>query len=191
MTPQAQMTQEKEVKVVNGVNVSQLMANIAAIQQTPSLAGFNFRITNRWLDGGLNRSTIADFDGTGQTHLRREKFTVDADEPPVLLGEDRAANPVEYVLHALAACLTTGMVYHAAARGIRLEEVESRLEGDLDLRGFLGISDDVRRGYQGIRVTFRVKGDATPEQLQELCKFSPVLDIVSNPVPVSIHIEKA
>jgi uncharacterized OsmC-like protein len=185
------MAQEKEVKMVNGVNVSQLMANIAAIQQAPSLASFNFRITNRWLDGGLNRSTIGDFDGTGQTHVRQQPFTVDADEPPVLLSEDRAANPVEYVLHALAACLTTGMVYHAAARGIRLEEVESRLEGDLDLRGFLGLSDKVRRGYEGIRVTFRVKGDATPEQLLELCNFSPVYDIVSNPVPVTLRIEKA
>jgi uncharacterized OsmC-like protein len=108
----------------------------------------------------------------------------------VLLGKDQGANPVEFVLHALAACLTTSLVYHAAARGIRLESVESQLEGDLDLQGFLGLSDQVRRGYKEIRVKFKVKSDASSEQLKELTKFSPVYDIVSNPVPVSIQIER-
>ncbi len=114
---------------------------------------------------------------------------LDADEPPVLLGKDQGANPVEYVLHALAACLTTSLVYHAAARGIKVESVESRLEGDLDLRGFLGISDQVRKGYQSVQANVIIKSDASPEPLKELTKFSPVYDILSNPVPVSIHIE--
>ncbi|MDE3218559.1 MAG: OsmC family protein, partial [Nitrospirota bacterium] len=110
------------------------------------------------------------------------------DKPPVLLGEDHGANPVEYVLHALAADLTTSLVYHAAARGIRIESVESRLEGDLDLQGFLGLSDTIRRGYKQIRVHFTIKSDATADQLKELATFSPVHDIVSNPVPVEISI---
>ena len=107
---------------------------------------------------------------------------------PVLLGEDQGANPVEFVLHALAACLTTSMVYHAAAQGIRIDSVESRLEGDLDLRGFLGLSQAVRPGYQNLRVHFTVKSDAPAEKLRELTKYSPVYDIVSNPVPVAISV---
>ena len=110
--------------------------------------------------------------------------------PPVLMNQNRAANPVEYVLHALAACLTTSLVYHAAARGVKVDEVESTLEGDLDLRGFLGLSDDVRTGYHNIRVTFRVKSEASAETLRELCRHSPVFDIVSNPVPVFVSLEK-
>ena len=113
---------------------------------------------------------------------------LDADEPPVLLGKDLAANPVEYVLHALAACLTTSLVYHVAARDIRIESVESRLEGDLAQRGFLGLSDTIRRGFKEIRVNFTIRSEASAEQLHESTKFSPVHDIVSNPVPVSIFI---
>ena len=113
---------------------------------------------------------------------------VEADEPPVLLGEDRAPNPVEWVLHALVPCLTTSLVYHAAARGIRIEEVESRVVGDLDLQGFLGVREDVWKGYQNIRVSLTVKSDATAETLQALCSYSPVFDIVRNPVSVSIEV---
>lgn len=106
----------------------------------------------------------------------------------MLLGKDQGANPVEFVLHALAACLTTSLVYHAAARGIRIESIESRLEGDLDLQGFLGLSEQVRRGYKQIRANFTIKSEASAEELEALTKFSPVYDIVSNPVPVSIQI---
>ena len=177
-------------QTVNGVNVTQLGATIGAIRETPTLATFQFRAHNRWVEGGLNRSTIKEFYGAGEEDATRtEPFVLEADEPPVLLGEDRGANPVEYVLHALAACLTTSLVYHAAAQGIQIDEVESRLEGDLDLHGFLGLKDDVRKGYQNIRVSFRIKADATEEQLRELCKMSPVFDIVSNPVPVAIDIQ--
>lgn len=107
----------------------------------------------------------------------------------MLLGRDAGANPVEYVLHALAACLTTTMVYHAAARGIGIEAVESQLDGDLDLRGFLGISNEVRKGYREIRVRMRVKSQAEPEMLRELAQFSPVFDIVSNSLPVKVVVE--
>jgi uncharacterized OsmC-like protein len=184
------MSQATINTVVNGVDVERMGATVQAVQQNPTLAIFQFRAANRWITGGHNRSTIQSFYGAGQEDaVRTQPFVLDADEPPVLLGEDHGANPVEYVLHALAACLTTSLVYHAAARGIRIESVESRLEGDLDLRGFLGLSDTVRRGYRQIRVHFAIKSDAPAEQLKELTTFSPVHDIVSNPVPVQITIE--
>jgi uncharacterized OsmC-like protein len=174
---------------INGVNVEQLGANISAIQGNTELATFQFRATNTWINGGHNRTTIKEFYGVGKEDTTRtEPFVLDADEPPVLLGEDHGANPVEFVLHALASCLTTSMVYHAAARGIKIESIESHLEGDLDLQGFLGLSKDVRPGYQNLRVNFTVKSDAPAETLRELTKFSPVFDIVTNPVPVSISV---
>jgi uncharacterized OsmC-like protein len=154
------------------------------------LAKFQFRARNTWLTGGRNRTSIKEFYGAGQEDATRMKpFVLDADKPPVLLGEDHGANPVEFVLHALAVDLTTTLVYHAAARGITIEAVESQLEGDLDLHGFLGLSDSVRRGYQNIRVNFTIKTDAPADALKDLCKYSSVLDIVSNPVPVSVTVE--
>ncbi|MBX3300949.1 MAG: OsmC family protein [Nitrospira sp.] len=177
--------------VINGVDVERLGQTVQAIQKDPVLAKSQFRAVNRWISGGHNRSMIQGFYAAGQEDTSRmNPFVLDADEPPVLLGQDKGANPVEFVLHALAACVTTSLVYHAAARGIRLESVESQLEGDLDLQGFLGLSDQVRRGYKEIRIKFKVKSDASSEQLKELTKFSPVYDIVSNPVPVSIQIER-
>ena len=174
---------------INGVNVEQLGANISAIQGEAGLAKFQFRATNTWINGGHNRTTIKEFYGVGKEDATRtEPFVLDADEPPVLLGEDHGANPVEFVLHALASCLTTSMVYHAATRGIKIDSIESRLEGNLDLRGFLGISPDVRPGYKNLKVNFTVKSDATSETLQELTKYSPVFDIVTNPVPVAISV---
>jgi uncharacterized OsmC-like protein len=155
---------------VNGVNVDQLMQTVVAIKGRPSLARFNFRAQNRWIDGGHNRSTVKDFYGAGrEDDSRGSAFVLDSDEPAVLLGDDRGANPVEFVLHALAGCLTTSLVYHAAAQGIKIDEVESSLEGDLDLHGFLGLRDDVRNGYENLRVTFRVKADAPEEKIRELC----------------------
>lgn len=166
------MSQATISGVINGVDVDRLGGTVKAIQEHPGLAASQFRATNRWINGGHNRSTIQSFYSAGHEDTTRTKpFVLDADEPPVLLGQDQGANPVEYVLHALAACLTTGLVYHAAARGIRVESVESKLEGDLDLRGFLGISNEVRRGYKQIRAHFTVTSDATTEQLEELTKF--------------------
>ncbi len=183
------MSQATISGIVNGVNVERLGETVKAIQQNSTLAASRFRATNRWINGGHNRSSIQGFYAAGQEDTSRSvPFVLDAGEPPVLLGENEGPNPVEFVLHALAACLTTSLVYHAAARGIRVESVESRLEGDLDLQGFLGVSDKVRRGYKEIRVHFTVKADASAEQLKELTTFSPVHDIVSNPVPVSISV---
>lgn len=185
------MSQATMTGVINGVDVDRMSQTIEAIRENSDLGRSQFRAANRWISGGHNRSNIQGFYGGGQEDTTRTKpFVLDADEPHVLLGRDQGANPVEFVLHALAACLTTSLVYHAAARGIRVESVESKLEGDLDLRGFLGVSNKVRKGYQALRVSFTVKSDASIEQLEELAKFSPVYDIVSNPVPVSIQIEK-
>jgi uncharacterized OsmC-like protein len=175
---------------VNGVDLQRLTETIEAVQGKPDLAKFKFRATNEWVDGGHNRSTIRNFYGVGQEDTsRKAAFTFDADEPDVLLGKDNGANPVEYLLHALAACMTTSMVYHAAARGIAIESVESKLEGDLDLRGFLGLDENVRPGYENIRVTFKVKADATAEQLEGLFKFSPVHNSVCQPVNVEAKVE--
>lgn len=178
---------------INGVNVGQLFATINAIKDNPGLAKFQFRAANKWINGGHNRTAIKDFYGAGQEDTtRRQTFLFDNDEPAVLLGEDNGANPVEFALHALAGCLTTSLVYHAAAQGIKIDAVESRFEGELDLRGFLGMSENVRNGYQNIRVTFKIKADAPEEKLKELCELaqqrSPVFDIITNPTPVSVQL---
>jgi uncharacterized OsmC-like protein len=175
--------------IVNGVDVAALSETLDAIRQEPKLGAFQFRAGNTWLGGGLNRSTIGSFYGAGQEQMREKPFSFGADEPPVLLGGDKAANPVEFVLHALAACLTTSLVYHAAARGIAIKTVSSELEGDIDVRGFMGLAADVRKGYHHVRVKMRVQSDAPAEQLAELAKFSPVYDIVSNSLPIEVTVE--
>lgn len=189
-------TQTKPVveNIVNGVAVDSLSKTVGAIKATPALAKFNFRIRNQWVDGGRNTSTVDKFYGAGQEQTRSKAFVLDADEPPVLLGNDLAANPVEHLLHALAGCLTSSMVYHAAARGIQIDEVESSLEGDIDLHGFLELDKNVRNGYQGIRVNFKIKADVPDEQLQDLCKLgsahSPVFDSLTNGVPVAVTAQR-
>ena len=184
-----------EPKTVNGVDVERLEATVSAIQADPTIARFVFRASNRWLRGGHNRTVIKDFYGAGKEDTSRAKeFVLDNDEPDVLLGADKGANPVEFVLHALAGCLTTSLVYHAAARNIHIQEVATTFEGDLDLRGFLGLSEEVRNGYEGITVTMMIKADASKEVLEELCELaqqrSPVFDIVTNPVPVSVRLAR-
>jgi uncharacterized OsmC-like protein len=179
---------------VNGVAVNHLFKTVDAIKATPSIAKFKFRIHNQWEDAGHNRSIAGAFYGAGQEQSRHQPFVLEADEPVVLLGKDSAANPVEHLLHALASCLTTSMVYHAAARGIHIEEVESCLEGDLDLHGFLELDKKVRNGYQGIRVHFKIKADVPEAKLQEICQLgpghSPVFDSLTNGVPVSVMAER-
>ncbi len=176
--------------LTNGVDVRALFGTIDAIKGDPGLAEFRFRADNSWLDGGHNRSSIGGFYGCrAEDTVRSKPHMLDADEPPVLLGQDQGANPVEYLLHALAACMTTSMVFHAAARGIEIEALDSKLEGDIDLRGFLGLSDEVRKGYRMIRINFRVKSDASSATLRELTKYSPVYDVVSNSLPVEVRIE--
>lgn len=180
---------------VNGVDVDRLVGTIDAVNRNPALARFQFRARNHWIDGAYSRSTIKDFYGAGQEDATRtEPFTVDTDEPPVLLGENRAPTTVEYVLHALAACLTGTIAYHAAARGIAVDSMETTIQGDLDLHGFLGLDGNVRSGYEQIRVMIKATGDFDDDQLAELANltsYSPVRDIVSNPVPVTIDLARA
>ncbi len=185
-------TKMAETVITNGIDVTELENTIEAVKAEPELAKFQFRAKNRWDMGGYNRTTVKGFYGAGEEHGAEDRtFVLEADEPPVLLGEDRTANPVEYLLHALASCLTSSIVYKAASRGITIESLESTLEGDLDARAFLGVSNDERKGYQNIRVTFKVKSDASPEVLKECAEFSPVLDVVTHGTPVSLRIEKA
>jgi uncharacterized OsmC-like protein len=181
-------------RIRNGVDTAQMYGTLDAIKAQPELGSFQFRASNRWIGGAHNRSTIREFWGAGQEdQSRTEAFEVDAGEPAVLLGIDTGPNPAEYLLHALAACLTTSLVYVAAARGVTLTEVESTLEGDMDVRGALGLDDEYRNGFTNIRVSFRVEGDAPEEKLREVVERarqrSAVYDIVSNGVPVEVEVE--
>jgi uncharacterized OsmC-like protein len=179
---------------INGVDRQALFGTIDAVKADPELARFEFRLTNEWVDGGLNRSTVTDFHGTRREIAHAAPFVLSNDEPPVLLSGDKGPNPVENLLHALAGCLTTSIVYHAAAKGVQVDAVRARFEGDLDLRGFLGFSKEVRNGYQAIRAVFDIDGDLTSEQKRELMamgpRFSPVFDVVPNGVPVACRLSE-
>jgi uncharacterized OsmC-like protein len=193
-TSQTNKIENQSEKIVNGVSVTKLFGTINAITENPAISKFNFRAKGKWINGGHNQTTINDFDGACQTHTRSQPFVFDKDEPPVLLGTDQGANPVEYAIAALNGCLTTSLIYHAAAQGVKIDEVESSLSGDLDLQGFLGMSEKVRNGYEKIRVNFRVKSDAPREKIRELVdlaqKRSPVFDIVSNPTTVEVSLQE-
>lgn len=179
--------------LVNGVDVDQLVATVGLLQQQPELARFRFRSTTTWIQGGLSRTEIQGFHGAGHEDTsRREPFILEGDEPPVLLGGNLAPNAVEAVLHALASCLSVGIVYNAAAQGIEIEELSFELEGDLDLQGFLGLDRDVRPGYEGVRVRCHIRSGAPREKIDDLLAYvqrtSPVLDILTRPVPVDITV---
>ena len=181
-----------ENPVRNGVDTATLFATLDAVKGNPDIAKFQFRATNRWVSGTHNQSTIHGFHGALQEMTHQQPWTFDADHPAVLVGNDNGPTPVEYVLHALAACLTAGLANIAAARGITLTEVESTVEGDIDLMGILGLSDEVRNGYQQIAVRFKVRGDDA-EKLRQVVEQSTarsaVYDVVTNGVPVSIEVE--
>jgi uncharacterized OsmC-like protein len=183
-----------KTSTLNGVNVDELFGTINAVKAAPVIAKFKFRAENKWMDGGHNRTMIKNFFGTQQNHEHKAPFTLDADEPPILLGRDEGPNPVEYALTALAACVTTAIVYHAAAKGVAIRSMESRLEGDIDLQGFLGIRDDVPRGYKEIRMFVKIDADAPPEKLEEIVSlgptYSPVFDTLTRAVPVSVRLDK-
>jgi uncharacterized OsmC-like protein len=191
MSTQTMMKAESNTK--NGVDVDELFNTIDAVKKSPVIAKFRFRAKNEWFDGGHNRTTIKDFYGIQKEHRHEATFKLDADEPPLLLGTGKGPNPVEYLLTALAACVTTALVYHAAAKGIVLRSVESRLEGDIDLRGFLGISKEIRKGYQEIRMYFKIDADVPEEELQELVQlgpsYSPVFDSITKGVPVKVELD--
>src|SRR5215208_8348700 len=179
--------------VRNGVDSTQLYGTLDAIKADPSIAKFQFRAQNRWIGGAHNQTTIRGFYAANQEDTsRNQEFVLDAGEPAVLLGKDTGPNPAESLLHALAACLTTSLVYVAAARKVPLSYVESALEGDMDVRGCLGLSDEVRNGFTGIRVSFTVKGDAPEEKLREVVERarqrSAVYDMVTNGLPVAVEV---
>jgi uncharacterized OsmC-like protein len=179
-------------KKLNGLALTQMMETIAAIKDDPTLARFQFRTRNRWIDGGENRSTIQGFYGAGrEDDSRMVPFEFTNGEPPVLLGGNEGANPVEFLLHALAGCVTTTTVLHAAARGIRLTELSTELDGDMDLQGLLGLKEDAFPGYEQIRIKMNVKADCSDEELEDLLDFvrghSPVCSTICKPVPVTIE----
>jgi uncharacterized OsmC-like protein len=184
------MTQERKV---NGVNVTQLFDTIKLINEKPEIAQFKFRATNKWIDGTHNSATIKDFYGAGQEDNTRSPMVFEIDEPPVLCGNNQGANPVEYLLVALSGCLTTTLIAHAAAKEIEIRGLESRFEGDLDLRGFLGISEDVPVGYQNISVYFKIDADVAEDKKEELIemakKYSPVFNSITKTVPVSVQLD--
>ena len=180
----------KESRSLNGVDLDVLMETVGAIQNDPELGIARFRDRNTWMDGNHNRSTVTGFYGARQEIAHAQAFTMDADEPPILAGQDTAPNPVEHLLHALASCLTTSMVAHAAVRGIAIEELESELEGDIDLNGFLGLDANAPKGYTEIRVNFRVKADpADVDRIKALAEFSPVFNTITNGANVEVGVK--
>jgi len=177
---------------INGLDVQAAVDTIEAIKADTSLARFQFRTRNSWIDGGTNRSTIRDFYGAGrEDDSRARDFVFTNGEPPVLLGNNEGANPVEFLLHALAGCVTTTFVLHAMARGISIQKLSTELEGDLDLRGLLGLDETVSPGYEQIRIRMHVEADCSDEELDDLLAYSqqhsPVCNTVCRPVPVTVE----
>jgi uncharacterized OsmC-like protein len=187
------MTQTATIIARNGVDTPTLFATLDAVKAQRELAKFQFRAKNRWISGTHSQSIIGGFFGAGGEQQREKAFRLDGDHPRVLVGDDHGPTPVEYVLHALATCLTAGIANIAAARGIDLTEVESTVEGDIDLSGVFGMDHNVRNGYQGIKISFRVKGNASDEKLAGLVAQSKarsaVLDILTNGAPVDVEIQ--
>jgi len=177
----------------NGVDTPTLLATIAVVRDQPALAQFRFRASSRWVSGTHSISRVEAFDGAGATHTHRVDHAYDADHPAVLVGADHGPTPVEFLLLGLAGCITAGIANIAAARGVTLTEVESTVEGDIDLRGILGLSKEVRNGYQGIRARFRIRGDAPAEQLREIVEQSrarsAVFDVLTHGVPVALDVD--
>ena len=174
---------------LNGLDTAQLTDTVQAITNNRTLAQFEFRNVNAWVSGGENRSTIQGFYGAGQEdESRREPFQFTNGEPPVLLGQNEGANPVEFLLHALAGCVTTTTVLHATARGIALQRISTRLVGDIDLQGLLGLDESVPAGYGQITIEMDIEADCSDAELEELLGFakehSPVCNTVCRPVPV-------
>lgn len=185
------MSQQLMNQTMNGLNLDALVGTVDAIKQNPTLAQFEFRATNKWISGGENRSRIKEFYGAGQEdESRTEAFEFTNGEPPVLLGANEGANPVEYLLHALAGCVTTTTVVHAAARGICIDSISTKLVGQIDLQGFLGLSDAIPVGYENIQIEMDIKADCSDEELNDLLSFvrehSPVCNTICRPVPVTL-----
>jgi uncharacterized OsmC-like protein len=177
----------------NGVDVPTLFATIDAVRAQPEAAQFKFRVKNRWVSGTQSQGVVSGFFGVGEEQEREQNFVIDADHPTVLVGRDNGPTPAEHLLAALAACLTAGIGNIAAARGVELTEVESTVEGDIDLLGILGLSDEVRNGYEQIRVSFKIRGDASEEELRKVVeqsrRRSAVFDVITNGTNVDIEVD--
>lgn len=186
---------QKKEPVVNGINTEQLFETMEMIKEKPEIARFQFRARNKWMGGTYNQASIKDFYGAMDEDDSRETAMYEIDEPPVLVGNNLGSNPVEYLLVALSGCLTTTMIVHAAARGIEIRGVESRYEGDLDVRGVLGLSEDVPVGYEKISVHMKIDADLSDAEKQELCemakRYSPVYNSIAKPIPVSVEADGA
>ena len=182
-------------KIVNGVNTDQLFSTLDLIKEKPDIANFKFRARNRWVEGTHCQATVKDFFGAGAEDNSRDEAVFEIDEPPILLGNSQGSNPVEYLLVALSGCLTTSLITHSTAKGIEVRGVESRYEGDIDLRGFLGISEDVPVGYQDIRVFFKIDADISDAEKEELVKmaqkYSPVFNTITKSAPVTVRLDKS
>ena len=182
-----------DVGQVNGINVRELLHTIDLIKEKPDIARFQFRARNKWIEGTHNRAHVKEFHGAFKDDDSREEAVYDIDEPPILLGRNLGSNPVEYLLVALSGCLTTSLIAHSAAKGIKIRSVESRYEGDIDLRGFLGISENVPVGYKNIRVFFKIEADLSESEKENLVemakKYSPVFNTISRSAPVSVSLE--
>lgn len=177
-------------RTINGVDTQVLGQTVSAVRRDPDLGRSRFRVRNRWIGGNHNCSTVASYYSAKEERTHKHPFDLHADEPPLLAGGDEAANPVEHLLNALAGCMTTSMVAHAAVRGIHIEELESELEGDIDLKGFLGIDPNVPRGFTNIRVRFRVKADVDDiERLKRLTEFSPVFNTLTQGTRVDVQVQ--
>ena len=179
-------------KTCNGLDLAQMVGTVEALKQDPSMARFEFRARNLWINGGENRSRIQDFFGAGvEDTSRRVPFEFTNGEPPVLLGNNEGANPVEYLLHALAGCVTTTTVLHAAARGIRIHKLSTELKGCIDLQGLLALDDTIDAGYESIRIEMDIEADCSDEELDGLIDFakdhSPVCNTVCKPIPVKLQ----
>jgi uncharacterized OsmC-like protein len=177
---------------MNGVDTPKLMATINAVGENPPLAKFQFRATSQWISGTHSRTTMSSFSGAGGEHQHMRPYVADGDHPAVLCGADKGPTPVEWVLHALASCLTAGIGNISAARGVKLRSVRSTVTGDIDLRGILGLSKEVRNGFQRIAIAFEIDGDAAPEEIEKIVMQSKarsaVYDIITSGVPVAVDV---
>jgi uncharacterized OsmC-like protein len=180
-------------QVINGINVDEMNDLVDRVTSDPELGKFKLRVKNEWVGGTRCRTTIDDFYGMGRQRPHQDIFELQADEPRELLGTDKGPNATEALLYALASCLNTTFICQAVAEGLEIEQLELDIEGNIDLRGFLGIEEEVRRGYTDIHVTVRAKADLPREKLEGLCrlaqKYSPVFDIVTHEVPVTVELE--
>ena len=184
-------TAEKTNTLVNGIDTDQVISLVTSVAENEAYGKFRFRANNQWTNGSRSRTKIQGFfAGDKENSDRKQALTVDADQPHFLAGQNTAPNAVEYLLHSLTSCLNTTLVYHASVQGIILDEVIVFAEGEMNVRGYFGISDEVNRGYECIRVNMQVKSDADVETLTALAMHSPVYEVVSRSVPVKFNMTK-